>query len=169
MNLQKPAQPAQKLQPPPRQLQSFCCEWKQCCLWRAPFSFAASHLQSHGKNLRHRPVGDTIVTFHDPARAVREPTAKATEGTTDWQPVLSSTQPSSQSTQLLGIHLLDVPGGHLLCPTDRFGYRNQPSVPVLYQPKSASTQTERRITITLPSALQRELPISYNLKMPLSP
>lgn len=86
----------------------------------------------------------------------------------DQQPMLSSTQPSSQSTQLLGIHLLDVPEEHLACPTDRFGYRNQPSVPVLYQAKSASTQTQRRITITLPSALQRELPVSSNLKMPLS-
>lgn len=39
MNLQKPVQPAQNLQPP--KLQSFCCEWKQCCLWRAPFSLIA--------------------------------------------------------------------------------------------------------------------------------
>lgn len=127
-------------------------------------------LQYHGKNLRQRqrPVGDPVVTFHDPARAVTEPTAKATEGTMDRQPVLSSTQPSSQSTQLWEIHLLDIPWGHLLCPTDQFGYRNQPSAPVLYQPKSARTQTESRINVILPSALKHELPISNNLKMPQS-
>lgn len=131
-------------------------------------------LPSHGNNLRQRPVGDPVVTFHDPSRAVTKPTAKATEGTMDRQPTFSSTQPSSQSTQLSGIHLLDIPWGHLLCPTDRFGIRNQPSAPVLYWPKSASTQTESRINVPLPSALKHELPISNNLMLqdasePLNP
>lgn len=132
MNLQKPAQPAQNLQTS-QQAAPKLLLWMEAVLpMEGSFLLCCqSHLRSHGKNLRQRPVGDPIVTFHNPARAVTEPTAKATEGTMDRQPVLSSNQPSSQSTQLLGIHLLDVPWGHPLCPTDRFGYRNQPSSPML--------------------------------------
>lgn len=59
---------------PTRQLQSFCCEWKQCCLWRAPFSFAARLPSSPmGRTWDRNQWGDPIVTFHDPARAVTEP------------------------------------------------------------------------------------------------
>lgn len=180
MNLQKPAQPLGLLHQtrlpqtsslPTRQLQNCCCKGKRCCLRLAPFSFAGRLTSSPTgrKKLRQRPVGATIVTsFHNLVRVVIQSATIPKEGTRDHKPILSSTQPSSQSTQLLGIHLRDVSEGHLSHYTDLFGYRNLPSAPVLYQPKSASTLTERRINITRPPALQRELPISNNLKMSLS-
>lgn len=90
------------------------------------------------------------------------------EGTGDGKSMLSSTQPSSQSTQLLGMHLLDVSEDHLLHYTHLFGYRNLPYGPMLYQPKPASPLTARRINTTFPPALQHELPVSNSLKMPLS-
>ena len=114
-------------------------------------------------------MGDTIVTsFHNLVRVVILSATIPKWGTRDRKSMLSSTQPSSQSTQLLGMHLLDISEGRLLHYTDLFGYRNLPSALVLYQPKSASTLTARRINITFPSAPQHELPISNNLKMPLN-
>lgn len=132
---------------------------------------AETHLQSYGKKEaenRHQWVTQlSLLPITFISTAIQSATIP-NEGTRDSRSVVTSTQPSSQSTELLGIHLLDILQGHLLRYTNLFGYRKLPSAPVLYQAKSARTLTARRINITFPSAPQHELPISNNLKMPLS-
>lgn len=167
MNLQKPAQPAQNLQPS-HQAAPKLLLWIEAVL-PVEGSFllcCQTPLQPHRENLRQKPVGDPVVTFHDPARAVTEPKLQRAP----WTGSLCSPPPtpaprthSSWGFTYWTFH------GDTGCVQQVDLLTETNHLPLCCTNQSLQALRQRsRINIILPSALKHQLPISNNLKMPLS-